>query len=686
MKKKLSYFIAGFLFITGTLLGISKEALAAESWLWPVPGHTNLSQRFSGSHDGLDISDGSIAGANIVATKSGTIKHWWNDCRHVSAGYQGCNCSYTGSTSNGFGNGVVIQNDDGTIASYAHMMYDSIPQQYRTIGARVTQGAVIGKVGSAGWSTGYHLHFTICSGGDYWKNQINNNPGTINYIYAADTEPPIISNVIISDVNSEGYTVTCTASDNVGVTSVKFPSWNIDIHGGDDAEWLEGTRNGNTFSVRVNIANLRSGAIQGYYATHIYAYDGAGNVTSANTNNGIPIFIDRTPPEISDIFVSDVSETGYTVHCTVTDNTWINRVQFPTWTVCNEQDDIVSDWGTNSLCSGTADGDSYTYRVNISDHNFELGEYVTHIYAYDSAGNFVKGIVPSQVLQKSAKEPDHPVDSNDGSDPGNTSNPDDSENISNPGDSGNIGNPGDISNSEYPGDISRPGGPGNTNNSADTENSNPESDGDSENSNGNTDNSQSPDLIENPDTPDEPEGFDDPADTETSAQTTCIITFDGNGGTNLTRRTITVRRNQMIGSMPSIQRRGYLFKGWYTERTGGIKMSYYTRITKSQTLYARWETVAKPKKAVISSLKKRGKGKFLVKYRKISGSDGYEICYSTNKKFRSSVKKTDTSALSKTVKGLKEKKNYYMRVRAYKTDSTGSKVYGNYSKTKKVKV
>lgn len=185
---------------------------------------------------------------------------------------------------------------------------------------------------------------------------------------------------------------------------------------------------------------------------------------------------------------------------------------------------------------------------------------------------------------------------------------------------------------------------------------------------------------------DEPEDSGDSTNTESSAQNTCTITFDGNGGTNLTRRTITVRRNQMIGSMPSIQRRGYLFKGWYTERTGGIKMSYYTRITKSQTLYARWETVAKPKKAVISSLKKRGKGKFLVKYRKVSGSDGYEICYSTNKKFRSSVKKADTSALSKTVKGLKKKKNYYVRVRAYKTDSTGSKVYGSYSKTKKVKV
>ncbi len=192
-----------------------------------------------------------------------------------------------------------------------------------------------------------------------------------------------------------------------------------------------------------------------------------------------------------------------------------------------------------------------------------------------------------------------------------------------------------------------------------------------------------------PSEPEQPTEPGKPTDSNGSTkpvQETITVTFDKNGGSNLSRSSITRKKNQMMGSMPTVQRKGYLFKGWYTERNGGVKMSYYTRVTKSQTLYARWETVTKPKKAVISSLKKRGKGKFLVKYRKISGSDGYEICYSTSKKFKSSVKKANTYSLSKTVKGLKKKKNYYVRVRAYKKDSTGNKVYGSYSKTKKVKV
>ena len=184
------------------------RSAAAENWLWPVPGHMRLSRGYSAAHDGLDISDGSIAGANIVATKSGTVKHWWNDCLHVSAGNKGCNCSYTGNLSNGFGNGLVIQHDDGTISSYGHMMYDSIPQQYRRVGARVNQGAVIGKVGSAGWSTGYHLHFTICSSYDYWKNQINNNPDRINYTYGGSA---ILQDSSVSQLDYQGDYVDYTA-------------------------------------------------------------------------------------------------------------------------------------------------------------------------------------------------------------------------------------------------------------------------------------------------------------------------------------------------------------------------------------------------------------------------------------------------------------------------------------------
>ena len=37
-------------------------------------------------------------------------------------------------------------------------------------------------------------------------------------------------------------------------------------------------------------------------------------------------------------------------------------------------------------------------------------------------------------------------------------------------------------------------------------------------------------------------------------------------------------------------------------------------------------------------------------------------------------------------KKLKKGKTYYVRVRAYKKDSTGRKVYGKYSTVKKIKI
>ena len=96
---------------------------------------------------------------------------------------------------------------------------------------------------------------------------------------------------------------------------------------------------------------------------------------------------DSTPPVISDIAVTEINSTGYTVTCIVTDDVKVDRVQFPTWTILNGQDDLCGDWDKNEKVSGTMNGDRVTFRVNISEHNGETGRYATHIYAYDSSGN-----------------------------------------------------------------------------------------------------------------------------------------------------------------------------------------------------------------------------------------------------------------------------------------------------------
>lgn len=85
-------------------------------------------------------------------------------------------------------------------------------------------------------------------------------------------------------------------------------------------------------------------------------------------------------PEISNIQVKDLNETGYIVTCKVTAFYGLTEVLFPTWTDYNGQDDIV--WYT-----GKIEGDTATVRISASEHNNESGEYNTHIYAYDAKGN-----------------------------------------------------------------------------------------------------------------------------------------------------------------------------------------------------------------------------------------------------------------------------------------------------------
>lgn len=94
----------------------------------------------------------------------------------------------------------------------------------------------------------------------------------------------------------------------------------------------------------------------------------------------------------------------------------------------------------------------------------------------------------------------------------------------------------------------------------------------------------------------------------------------------------------------------------------------------------------KPKKTSIKKLSK-GKKKFTVTWAKVSGVKGYQIQYSSDKKFKKnnkSVTVTKQKTTKATVKKLKSKKKYYVRVRTYKTVN-GNKIYSSWSKVKSVK-
>ena len=234
-------------------------------------------------------------------------------------------------------------------------------------------------------------------------------------IPAADTTGPEISNVQVTNVTNTGYDVSCTVTDPSGVDKVLFPTWITREDGSNDLadNWgqdsrIFGTRDGDTWKVHINAADHEN---RSNYITDIRAWDMRGNLGSYL---GIHVNLDMELPVISNVQVTNVTTEGYDVSCTVTDNVGVNRVQFPTWTDANGQDDLLSDWSINPKASGTRDGDTWTFHVSIADHNNERGKYITHIYAYDDAGNIQSNINVASGVEVPVPNPTLTFDANGG--------------------------------------------------------------------------------------------------------------------------------------------------------------------------------------------------------------------------------------------------------------------------------
>ncbi len=96
-----------------------------------------------GFHNGVDIA--APQGTPVSASRAGVV---------TAAGWMG-----------GYGKAVVIEHGDGFKTLYGHLSQIGVSS-----GQRVAAGRFIGRVGSTGYSTGPHLHFTL------WHNEKLLNP------------------------------------------------------------------------------------------------------------------------------------------------------------------------------------------------------------------------------------------------------------------------------------------------------------------------------------------------------------------------------------------------------------------------------------------------------------------------------------------------------------------------------
>ncbi len=91
------------------------------------------------------------------------------------------------------------------------------------------------------------------------------------------------------------------------------------------------------------------------------------------------------------------------------------------------------------------------------------------------------------------------------------------------------------------------------------------------------------------------------------------------------------------------------------------------------------------KRVKITSAKSRKKKKISVSWKKMQYAAGFEVMYASNKKFTKNKKCKETKKTSITLKKLKSKKVYYVKVRSY-MEKYGMKFYSKWSKAKRVKV
>ena len=126
------------------------KSLGNTKFIWPCPSSSRITSAFGGresptegassNHQGIDI--GASTGSDIIAAADGVVTI----------------ATYSASA----GNYVMLSHGGGVSTVYMHCSSLNVSE-----GQSVTQGQVIAKVGSTGYSTGPHLHFGIRSGGSY---------------------------------------------------------------------------------------------------------------------------------------------------------------------------------------------------------------------------------------------------------------------------------------------------------------------------------------------------------------------------------------------------------------------------------------------------------------------------------------------------------------------------------------
>lgn len=98
-----------------------------------------------------------------------------------------------------------------------------------------------------------------------------------------------------------------------------------------------------------------------------------------------------------------------------------------------------------------------------------------------------------------------------------------------------------------------------------------------------------------------------------------------------------------------------------------------------------FSAVTMPKKVSNKSAKSNKSRRIIYSFKKVNAT-GYQYQWSTHRNFKSNFLTKNTKSTKVTIKTAQSGRRYYVRVRAYKTERGGKKIYGKWSNVKRVRV
>lgn len=208
------------------------------------------------------------------------------------------------------------------------------------------------------------------------------------------TPPTIVGEPEVQDIKADGYVINYKISSSVEITKVEYYNWTVEtgVDSVDQDDLNVIATDGDTilYAIRVNTAS--HGGKLGNYVTEIYATDETGRRTCLGRVNVNVAEPDEAGPVISNLEVVDLTSQFFTVSCTLTDPSGVEKAELYVWSVENGQDDF------RTVEMYTDDGVHYFGTDYVSYHGNERGAYEVVLCTVDALGNETRYSVDGIVI------------------------------------------------------------------------------------------------------------------------------------------------------------------------------------------------------------------------------------------------------------------------------------------------